>query len=122
TGCGFVGFCTSSDVGQDFGDVFALLREGYNFDGTQAPVVLRLGDAGPASSAPFSLPNFYGAHGHDSSLQSMSASFFAAGPNMKTGVTLPSIHNVDVAPTILSILGVAPAPTVDGTALTPILQ
>src|SRR5882757_8439654 len=31
-----VGFCTSAKIGQDFGDVFALMAEGYNFDGPQS--------------------------------------------------------------------------------------
>lgn len=35
---------TSAFIGQDAGDVFALLAPGYNFDGTQNPVVIRLGD------------------------------------------------------------------------------
>ena len=34
-----VGFCTSNIIGQDFGDVFAMLDEGYNFDGIQNPGV-----------------------------------------------------------------------------------
>ncbi len=122
TSCGFVGFCTNADIGQDFGDVFAMLREGYNFDGTQSPVILRLGDAGPAATTPYSLPNFYGAHGHDSSSPNMSAILFGAGPNLKTGITLQSTRNIDIAPTILQLLGVTPSPTVDGQALTQILQ
>jgi hypothetical protein len=34
----------SPQVGQDFGDVFALLTVGYNFDGSQTPLVTRSGD------------------------------------------------------------------------------
>ena len=33
--CGAVGFCTNGVIGQDFGDVFAMLALGYNFDGVQ---------------------------------------------------------------------------------------
>jgi hypothetical protein len=59
---------------------------GYNFDGVQNPGVARLGDlAFNAASAILSVPNFYGAHGHDPILQSMSASFYAAGPNIRGG-------------------------------------
>ena len=39
-----IGFCTSRTIGQDFGDVFVMLAEGYNFDGIQNPGVARLGD------------------------------------------------------------------------------
>jgi len=112
------GFCTSADVGQDSGDVVALMAEGYNFDGTQSPGVARQGDpAFVAGTTAFSLPNFYGAHGHRSTLPSMSAIFFAAGPNIKPGITVPLINNIDIAPTILEILGVTPAPTVNGASL-----
>jgi hypothetical protein len=109
--CGRPGFCTSDDIGQDTGDVLALMREGYNFDGTQSPPIVRLGDA-PGS--PFSVPNFHGAHGHDSERPSMSAIFYAAGPNIRHGRKLRTMRNVDVAPTILELLGFSPVPTVDG--------
>ena len=52
----------------------------------------------------------------------MSATFYAAGPNIKSGEVIPLMHNTDVAPTILQILGVAPGPKVDGSALTQILK
>src|SRR5262249_29810681 len=39
-----VGLCTNKKIGQDFGDVFAQLAEGYNFDGIQTPGVARQGD------------------------------------------------------------------------------
>jgi hypothetical protein len=49
----------SPQVGQDFGDVFALLTVGYNFDGFQSPLVARTGDQ--ASTSPvFTVSNFYG--------------------------------------------------------------
>ena len=121
SGCGRIGFCTDAVIGQDSGDVFALLTEGYNFDGMQTPAVPRLLDT-PADSSIYSVPNFYGAHGHNAELPSMSAILFAAGPNIKAAsAALPVVHNVDIAPTIMQILGVAPAATVNGTALTSIL-
>jgi predicted AlkP superfamily pyrophosphatase or phosphodiesterase len=119
--CGKPGFCTDDRVGQDSGDVVALLAEGYNFDGTQAPPVARLGDA-PEATRIYSVPNFYGAHGHDSDLQSMSAILYAAGPSLKRGEALQTVRNIDLAPTILEILGVAPAATVDGRVICAILK
>jgi predicted AlkP superfamily pyrophosphatase or phosphodiesterase len=117
------GFCTSEDVGQDTGDVLALMAEGYNFDGTQSPGVARLGDTPyDAATTVFSVPNFFGAHGHNSELASMSASFLAAGPQIKRNRTVQLVRNIDVAPTIMHILGVTPAPTVDGVVLTQILK
>ena len=121
--CGQPGFCTNDEIGQDSGDIVGLMDVGYNFDGTQNPGIARLGD-GPfnAASTIFSVPNFYGAHGHHASIPAMSASFYAAGPNIKSGIVVPQMHNIDVAPTIMTMLGVAPANTVDGTALTEILK
>jgi arylsulfatase A-like enzyme len=78
-------------------------------------VVQRLGDD-LAPQPIFSVPSFYGAHGYASHLESMSAIFFAAGPDIYHGV-LPVVHNIDVAPTILELLGVPPAETVKGDPL-----
>lgn len=104
----------SDVVGQDSGDIFALLTLGYNFDGRQNPAVTRLGDT---SSSILSLPNFYGAHGYDPSRPEMSAVFYAAGPNIAKAAPLSLVSNTDVAPTIMRILGVPPAATVDGKLL-----
>ncbi len=107
---------TDKFIGQDSGDVVALLNAGYNFDGTQSPIILRRGDA--ASARPvLSLPNFYGAHGYDPALPNMSAIFFAAGPHVGSG-TLTQVRNIDIAPTVSALLGVKPAPTVQGRVLT----
>jgi hypothetical protein len=106
---------TSEFIGQDSGDVFAMLTTGYNFDGTQNPVVQRLGDA-VATAPVLSVPNFYGAHGYDPELKDMSAIMFAAGPDVRSG-SAELVHNIDVAPTIARILGVKPDRTVQGKAL-----
>ena len=109
------GRLTNEFIGQDSGDVFAMMRPGYNFDGVQTPVVIRKDD--PVVANPIlSVPNFYGAHGHDPNITDMSAIFFAAGPDIGSG-TLRQIQTVDVAPTILKLLGVAAPITVDGKAL-----
>jgi hypothetical protein len=106
---------TNDFIGQDSGDVFAMMRTGYNFDGVQNPVVIRQGD--PMAVNPIlSVANFYGAHGYDPTISNMSAIFFAAGPDIGRG-TLRQIQTVDVAPTILKLLGVAAPNTVDGKAL-----
>ncbi len=103
---------TDEFIGQDSGDVFAMLTVGYNFDGTQNPVVRRLGD--PTSGTPIiSLPNFYGAHGYDPALPNMSAIFMAAGPDIRQG-SLTRVNNIDVAPTAARLLGVKLSTLVDG--------
>ncbi len=109
------GLRTSEFIGQDSGDVFATLVPGYNFDGAQTPLITRLGD--PASNV-FSVPNFYGAHGYDPMLSNMSAIFYAAGPNISPSASpIPIMANMDIAPTIMRILGVPPGISVQGRAL-----
>jgi predicted AlkP superfamily pyrophosphatase or phosphodiesterase len=112
------GLGTNPFVGQDSGDVYATLSLGYNFDGKQNPVVPRTGDrdATPPALRVLSLPNFYGAHGYDPRLEEMSAIFFAAGPSI-CRQQLREVRNIDIAPTVLSILDVEPADTVQGRAI-----
>jgi len=106
------GRATTDVIGQDFGDVFAMMAPGYNFDGVQSPPVLRKGD--PLAVSPvFQVPNFYGAHGYDPKLKDMGAIFFAAGPNV-AAAERPLIHNVDVASYIAHILGVKLDSTAQG--------
>jgi predicted AlkP superfamily pyrophosphatase or phosphodiesterase len=117
------GLCTNKKIGQDFGDVFAQLDEGYNFDGTQTPGVARQGDpAFNAATTVLSVPNFYGAHGHDSELESMSATFLAAGPHIRQHKTVSRVRNIDMAPTIMHLLGVKPGKAVDGRVLEDVLR
>jgi hypothetical protein len=51
----------------------------------------------------------------------MSATFIAAGPQIREGGTIRRMHNVDVAPTIMELLGVTPR-QVDGEALHEIIK
>jgi len=125
--CPAPGFCIDENFGQDTGDVLALMIEGYNFDGIQtntpAQGVARLGDAPfDRDTTVYSVPNFYGAHGHNSNLRSMSAIFYAAGPSLKQGNKVDVLHNIDVAATVMEIFGVAPAPTVEGEVIPKILR
>src|SRR5215813_5489328 len=122
-GCGAPGFCVDDNFGQDTGDVVALMIEGYNFDGIQSPGVARLGETPfNATTTVYSVPNFYGAHGHNSDLRSMSAIFYAAGPSLQQGSKVHRLHNIDVAPTVMEILDVPAAETVDGEVIRKILH
>jgi arylsulfatase A-like enzyme len=51
----------------------------------------------------------------------MSAILFAARPDIRTAVSVPLVRNIDIAPTIMQILGVPPAATVDGMPLVDVL-
>jgi hypothetical protein len=112
---------TNGFVGQDAGDVFALLTPGYSFDGFRSEVP-RQGDAAPATGSAFlSVPNFYGMHGYDANLTSMEAAFIAAGPDFapENFKGLNRLQNIDIAPTVLDLLDVEPADTVQGTSILP---
>ena len=110
-----LGLGTSQVIGQDSGDVYATLSLGYNFDGTQSPVVPRLGDDA-ATAAALSVPNFYGAHGYDPKLREMSAIFYAAGPHI-VGMIWKRCATSTSRRQSSHILGVRPAETVQGRAI-----
>jgi predicted AlkP superfamily pyrophosphatase or phosphodiesterase len=61
-----------------------------------------------------------GSHGHDPAPDYMHATFVAAGAGIQPAVRLNVINNVDVAPTIAKLMGLA-LPNVDGRVLDEIL-
>jgi alkaline phosphatase D len=107
-------------------DTFKVYRRG------QVPAYLhfnsnpREGDPVVVPTGPYSLvardPNAsggtrkppVGGHGYDPrQMPSMKAIFFAAGPDIRPGVTVGSFENVDVYPLIASLLGLHMGP-IDG--------
>jgi predicted AlkP superfamily pyrophosphatase or phosphodiesterase len=56
----------------------------------------------------------WGAHGWDPALPSMQAMFIISGPDIRGGVTIPAVHNVDVYPLMTELLGLRAAPGIDG--------
>ena len=82
-------------------------------------MVQRVGDA--LVTAPvFSVPNFYGAHGYNPKRRSMSAIFIASGPDIRVG-RIKRARNIDIAPTVLKLLGVPGSDTIEGKPL-PVLH
>jgi predicted AlkP superfamily pyrophosphatase or phosphodiesterase len=65
-----------------------------------------------------------GNHGYDNALPDMRGIFFAAGPRVVPGSSLGAIENVNVYPFVAHLLGLQPAPGLDGTiaATRPILK
>jgi predicted AlkP superfamily pyrophosphatase or phosphodiesterase len=55
-----------------------------------------------------------GAHGWDPAFPSMHAIFVATGPGIPAGKTIPTFENVEVYPYLTEILGLKPAPGIDG--------
>ena len=82
----------------------------------QTPVVVRKGDASSATPV-LSVPNFYGAHGHNPDQPDMFAFFAALGPDVKSGRIKTPVRTIDLAPTVEKLFGVEPAETVDGRPL-----
>lgn len=56
----------------------------------------------------------WGAHGFDpDEVKEMQGIFYASGPNIKSGLTVPAFKNVNVYPLVAKILGL-PLPPIDG--------
>ncbi len=55
-----------------------------------------------------------GAHGYDPASPDMAALFIASGPGIRSGGTLPSFDNVDVAPLLRDLIGLPAGQNLDG--------
>ena len=87
-------------------DLVLMADEGYVFGDTS-------GGAIPEKAK----PEHAGSHGHDANFPDLHATFIADGADIKKGVNLGEIENIDVAPTIATLLGLT-MPDVDGKPLT----
>ncbi|WP_316786739.1 ectonucleotide pyrophosphatase/phosphodiesterase [Pedobacter frigiditerrae] len=65
-----------------------------------------------------------GQHGFDPAIPEMHATFYAWGPNFKSGLKIPAFENVNVYPLITKILGLSYTQKIDGKEkiLAPILK
>jgi predicted AlkP superfamily pyrophosphatase or phosphodiesterase len=57
----------------------------------------------------------WGNHGWDPAAQSMRALFMITGPEVRRGLVVPAVENVDVYPLMTELLGLRPADGIDGT-------
>jgi hypothetical protein len=48
----------------------------------------------------------------------MHAIFYAAGPGLRTGVAIPPIRHLDVAPTLAHLIGIPAPPQAEGRVVT----
>ena len=78
-------------------DMIIAAKEGYSFAGTTK---------GDDLVVPHKNDKQTGTHGYLSTEPKMNALFVASGAGIKRGAKLPSIENVDVAPTAAHLLGV----------------
>ena len=60
--------------------------------------------------------DFWGQHGWDNAYPSMRAMFLMMGPGIRQGVLVDEVNNVDVYPLLTELLGLQPAPDLDGRA------
>jgi len=88
-----------------FGDVVALAPAGTLIVGHTDSV----GQAAAALAGPLR-----GAHGYRPELPEMTGLFAAIGRDVAPGARPPLVHAVDVAPTVLSLLGVTPPEWMEG--------
>jgi predicted AlkP superfamily pyrophosphatase or phosphodiesterase len=88
------------------GDLLVLAEPGYQ--------VLRRGGR----------PYSGGAHGYDPDSETMHGIFYAMGPQVRAGITIPAFENVHVYPLVAHLLGLVPNPAADGRldVLRPILR
>jgi predicted AlkP superfamily pyrophosphatase or phosphodiesterase len=84
------------------GDVIVVMDEGW----TLATSIINRG----------LIQSTWGAHGWPPDVASMRALFLIAGPGIRKGVTIPEVENVDVYPLMTELLGLKPAPGIDGRA------
>jgi alkaline phosphatase D len=89
------------------GDVLVAAEPGYYITTHREYDARRLRDPNPT---------VWGTHGYDpAATTDMNGIFYARGPHVKTGVTLPPMENVHVFPVVTRILGI-PNPEIDGSA------
>jgi predicted AlkP superfamily pyrophosphatase or phosphodiesterase len=59
-----------------------------------------------------------GCHGYDPTDVAMHGTFYAAGPQIRNGVRLGPVENVEIYPLLVKLLGIKPPQKVDGTGVT----
>ena len=91
------------------GDVFVTARPGYS--------ISEATDSGPLTSA----LAYGGTHGYAPTQPSMYGIFLAAGPDIKPSPPFAT-RLIDIAPTIIKVLGLDPMPGIDGLPMIAILQ
>jgi predicted AlkP superfamily pyrophosphatase or phosphodiesterase len=92
------------------GELILHPKAGYAFTGAATGDVVH----GPAV-------NYGGTHGYPATDPELDGIFIAQGAGIRRGVKLDRVRNLDVAPTIARLLGVA-LPTADGRAMEDVLE
>lgn len=93
-------------------DLVLVAKEGYAVSGATT---------GDDFVVPVGRETNQGYHGYIASFSKMNALLVASGPGIKRGATVGLVDNIDVAPTVARLLGLA-FPSADGKVLTGILE
>lgn len=100
----------TSDENPRAGDLILVAKDGYVFNDSAAPADVIMPTV-----------NYGGTHGYPAGDPDMRGIFIASGAQIKKGVILPRVSNLDLAPTIARILGLSPLPQAEGRVLEEIL-
>ena len=106
--------------GTRVGDLLLVTRPPYAFEGPELmkPEIAARDEntKGPAIYEP-AVKWFHSMHGYTPDVEAMHAIFFAWGDGIAPGKELPRIDMIDVAPTVLGLLGLKPGTGSDGHAI-----
>ena len=92
------------------GDIVVVMDESWSLNVPRPPP-----RTGTAATAPErSRDERRGAHGWDNEFPSMRALFLIMGPDIRQGALVGEVSNVDVYPLMAELLGLQPAPDIDG--------
>ncbi len=102
------------------GDLLLTTRPPYAFEGPElmTPQIAALPEniIGPVVYEP-KVKWFHSMHGFNPDVEAMHAIFYAWGAGVAPGRILPRVEMIDVAPTVLDLLGLKPGEGTDGKAL-----
>ena len=102
------------------GDILLITRPPYAFEGPELMkpeiAALKENTSGPAIYEP-KVKWFNSMHGFKPDVEAMQAIFYAWGAGIAPGKVLPRVEMIDVAPTVLGLMGLKPGAGSDGKAL-----
>lgn len=106
--------------GPRVGDLLLITKPPYAFEGPELmkPEIAARAEntSGPAIYEP-QVKWFHSMHGFTPDVAAMHAIFYAWGPGIARGKVLPELRMIDVAPTVLNLIGLKPGEGTDGKAV-----
>jgi predicted AlkP superfamily pyrophosphatase or phosphodiesterase len=103
--------------GARVGDLLLVTRPPYAFEGPEIMPPDIAAEAENTSGPPIYTPHrrwFHAMHGYQPDVEAMHAIFYAWGSGVAPGRVLPRIAMIDIAPTVLHLIGLQPGRGTDG--------